>query len=423
MRKSLLGGIGFLVIIHSCFLQAMIIDSRFIPLLWKPFFSVQDRPSHVMPSLFITTASRALLQNDRITGIPEIYGNINTSGGMYEHAALDVNALGQALEIVGKPNPLGDLKGMALPYRQEGKMQAQGCMFVYQQAIGDLFSVGGSGLFMRFLSSQSFMLDKNNVNMSHVSLEDAAAIDTARREMFDELGLSAPISDQAGMGDVDFYARVGKTWNYMFKCKSLTVGARLGGIAPAGRSRNIFASASVPFGGDGHWGMYTAFDFEAEVKEYWKVGLLARVNKRFARTKRERLSVAGEPVIFGALLGNVKINPGFTGMISPYVELDNIRAGLGVRVQYTLTRHAKDTWTIVCQDQPIQNVGVCLEEAVSPWASDYITLDAFYDFGSMKAERSFDPNLFFSWDIPVDMLVSKGIPRMYKVSLGIDVSF
>lgn len=423
MRKSLSRSIGLLFVVHSCFLQAMIIDSRFVPLLWKPFFSVQGRPSHVMPSLFVTTASQALLQNDSITGIPEMFGDINTSGGMYQHAALDVNALGQALELVGKPNPLGDLAGMMIPYRQEGKMQAQGAMMVYQQAIGDLVSVGGSCLFMRFLSTQRFLLDKSSVNMSHTTIEDAVAIDVARRAMFQELGLTQPVSDQAGVGDFDFYLRLGKTWDYSLKCKSLTFGGRAGLLAPAGQSRNIFSSASVPFGGDGHWGMYLATDFEAEVKEYWKVGLLARVNKRFARASRQRLSVAGEPTIFGALLGNVKINPGFTGLISPYAELDNIRAGLGVRVQYTMTKHGKDTWTILCKDVPSLNPGVCLEEAVSRWSSDYITLDAFYDFGSMKAERSFDPTMFFSWDIPVDMLVARGIPRMYKVSLGMDISF
>lgn len=430
MRKSLSGSLGFLLSLQCSFVSAMIVDSRFIPLLQKPFFSVQGQPSHVSASLFAAAADQALLQNDKYTGIPEIYGVVDTSNGMREHAALDVNVLGQALEAVGLTNPLGELKGLALPYRQEGKMQAQGALFAYHQALGDYVSLGGSVLFMRFLSTQRFYLDTASVNVSQQAIDFVDVVDAARREMFNELGLKAPVSDQSGVGDFDFYVRIGKTWDYTLKCKTLSFGAKIGLLAPAGQSYNIFSPASVPFGGNGHWGMYTAMDFEAEVKEHWKVGFLAWVGKRFARVTPQRLSVGGEPTIFGAMTGKVNVNPGFTGSISPYVVLENIRSGLGVRAQYTLTKHAHDQWKVVCKSntiEPYSLISRCkkylLGEYISRWASDYITLDAFYDFGSARTERSFDPILFLSCDIPVDAIAANAVPRMYKVSLGIDISF
>lgn len=430
MRKSFSSSLGFLLGLSCSFVNAMIVDSRFLPLLEKPFFSVQGQPSHVSASFFAAAADQALLQNDKYTGIPEIYGVINTSSGMTEHSSLDVNILGQALEAVGKPNPLGELKGLSLPYRQEGKMQAQGALFAYHQAIGDYVSLGGSAMFMRFLSTQRFYLDSAAVNVSQQALDFVDVVDKARREMFDELGLKAPVSDQAGVGDFDFYLRLGKTWDYVLKCKTLSYGTKFGVLAPAGQSNNIFYPTSVPFGGNGHWGLYTAMDFEAEVKEYWKVGLLAWVGKRFARETPQRLSVGGEPTVFGAMTGRVKVNPGFTGSISPYVTLENIRAGLGLRVQYTLTKHAHDQWKVVCKSNDLEQYSLkscgknySLGEYISRWASDYITLDAFYDFGNARAERSFDPIIFLSCDIPVDAIVANAVPRMYKVSLGLDISF
>lgn len=430
MRKSFSSSLVFLVSMQSSFLGAMIVDSRFVPLLQKPFFSVQGEPSHVSASLFATTANEAFLQNDKFTGIPEIYGVINTSSGMTEHSSLDVNVLGQALEAVGKTNPLGELKGLSLPYRQEGKMQAQGTLFAYYQALGDYVSLGASALFMRFLSTQRFYLDPAAVNVSQPALDFVDVVDKARREMFEELGLKAPVSDQAGVGDFDLYLRIGKTWDYTLKCKMLSYGTKFGVLVPAGQSRNIISPASVPFGGNGHWGLYTAMDFEAEVKEHWKVGLLAWVGKRFARVTHQRLSVGGEPVIFGAMTGDVNVNPGFTGSFSPYVTLENLRAGLGVRAQYTLTKHAHDQWKVLCKSSDLEPYSLrscgknyLLGEYISRWASDYITLDAFYDFGSARTERSFDPIVFVSCDIPLDAIVANAVPRMYKVSLGLDISF
>jgi hypothetical protein len=265
MRKSLSSSLVLLLSLQCNFVEAMIVDSRFIPLLQKPFFSVQGQPSHVSASLFAATADESLLKNDKYTGIPEIYGVIDTSNGMREHASLDVNILGQALEAVGLPNPLGELKGLSLPYRQAGKMQAQGTLLAYHQALGDYVSLGGSALFMRFLSTQRFYLDTGSNNVSQQALDFVDVVDKARREMFNELGLKAPVSDQSGVGDFDFYLRLGKTWDYTLKCKTLSFGTKFGVLAPAGQSRSQISPASVPFGGNGQWGMYTAMDFEAEV--------------------------------------------------------------------------------------------------------------------------------------------------------------
>lgn len=431
MRKSLASSIGFFLVLQSSYVCAMVVDSRFVPLMQKPFYSVPDCPSHGVVSLFAATANESLLQNDKFTGIPEIYGVINTSSGLTEHSALDLNILGRALEAVGKTNPLGDLKGLSLPYRQEGAMHAQGALCAYHQALDEHFSVGASLLFMRFLSTQRFYLDTGAIKISQPAVDFVETIDRDRREMFEELNLKAPVSDQTGMGDVDLYVRIGKTWDYKLKCKAIKFGTKIGVLAPAGSSREIFSPASVSFGGDGHWGMYTAMDFESEVKEYWKVGLLAWAGKRFSKVTQQRLSVAGEPMIFGAMLGNVKVNPGFTGSISPYVTLENLRAGFGMRVQYTLTKHASDTWSVLCKNvEGVEPFSVTyrgnkylLGEYISRWASDYLSIDAFYDFGHARADRSFDPFFFVSCDIPIDGIVANGVPRMYKVSLGIDISF
>jgi hypothetical protein len=235
-------------------------------------------------------------------------------------------------------------------------------------------------------------------------------------------------ASQSGMGDLDLYVRLGYHWDYTLKFKRIDAGARLGTLVPAGVTTSSNSPASVPFGGNGFWGLYGQLESEFELKEDMKAGLMFRVSKRFSKIQNQRLPVQGiqgresEPYIFSPLSGDVKITPGFNFVFMPYAQLENLRAGLGVRLLYTLTRHWNDKW---CDERPNKTIPVDLSQVnnLSGWKSDYISLSVFYDFGKVKVQRSLDPILIFTWDIPSLFFSSENTPTTNKVSLGLEYNF
>src|SRR5204863_7772461 len=111
-----------------------------------------------------------------------------------------------------------------------------------------------------------------------------------------------------------------------------------------------------------------------------------------------------------------------TFIFSPYAYAENLRAGLGLGVQYTVTVHQKDTWENPIVDPTIP-VDLKDTQGLSYWGSDYFTLNVFYDFGKEKLCRSFDPIISFRWDIPVMFSPTKNSAKTNRVSVGIEFVF
>jgi hypothetical protein len=393
--------------LFSGLLQAMTFDNRFFPLIQYPFITVECRPSHVRGDFFVTTANEAFGPNDiDQIGIPELFGRY------------DEQLIAQSLVAIGKPNPLpAPFQNVDLPWNLAGKIQSQGFVFIYRQEIIDPVSVGLNWFFMHVNSRQEFFLNKTGF-----TLDEQQELDDLRRQMERELGLSGPNANQFGMGDFEAYIRVGSWLDYMYKFRRIEAGIRLGALLPAGVVRDINNPASVPFGGNGHYGIFGAIDAEFELKEDWKAGFLLRASKRFARTCVQRMPVNNTPYLFGAVVGPARVNPGATVIFAPYASFENLREGLGARIQYTLIWHGCDDW---CDKRINPTVPVVLDQVIkhSSWASDYITLTVFYDFGKVKMHRCFEPAVLFSWDIPASLLVARNCAKTNRISLGLEFNF
>lgn len=408
-KKIIMSGV---LAITTCVSYGMVFDNRFFPLIQKPFISVPGRPSHIGAYLYATTASKAINSMEQNIGIPELYGKF------------DLGTLALAFDAVGLPNPLrSDLRGQALPFDMAGTIQAQGLEFCYYQSICEIGGIGFNWLVMHSNSRQEFF-------PRPFTGVDPLYLDATRRTMFQEMGLSEAQANQSGMGDLDLYMRLGYYWDYALKFKRIDAGVRLGALIPAGVTTSLNSPASVPFGGNGFWGFYGQLESEFEFKEDMKGGLIFRLSKRFSKTQCQRLPVKGnfigqesEPYVFSPLIGEVKITPGYNLAFMPYAQLENLRAGLGVRLLYTLTNHWHDTWCDERKDKTTVPVDLRLVNELSGWKSDYISLSVFYDFGKVKVQRSLDPILIFTWDIPSLFFSSERTPTTNKVSLGLEYNF
>lgn len=406
--------LAFFSVLFSFNTQTMVLDNRFFSLLQYPYIKYSQFDSHAAGDFFISTASHAADDINRDVGIAELSGRF------------DQSQLGYSFILAGLANPLPPLfiDGQ-LPWNLEGKLQAQGFAFSYEQYLAQGISVGLFGLAMRSNSYIDFYFDKDKSSslVPILTTNDIGELDDIRRAMLAQLGLTCNHVHQGGVGDTEVYVRWAQYYEYCLKLRSLNYGLRVGALIPTGVKRNILQPASVPFGGNGHWGIYGSIDGEFEIKEDWKIGGWIRLSKRFAKTMPERLPVDNEPQIFGVVQGLVKINPGLTTIFCLYGQWEGIRDGLGVRVQYSLINHNHDDWT----DERIdKTIPVKLEpvEKRSDWASEYITLSAFYDFEKLSEYRCGNkPIVRVMWDIPVTLLVAHRFVKSYKVSLGLEFNF
>lgn len=414
---------ALLAVVHSS-TQAMIWDNRYFSLLYEPYISIEDTNSYFSWNIFVTTASRAFLPNfsselaNRTTenGIPEIWG------------FFDQGKLADAMVLAGYPDPLAGLNGLfsvnlnvnkaptrSIPWRLFGKVQSQGFMFRCQQQFTKHFEAGCVFYVMRATTNIEYLLAKEGI-----TTEEALQLDEVRRQMLDELCITQNAADRASVGDVDLYVRLSDTWDYVLKCKRIDMGVRAGAIFPAGLRRNLNSPSTVPFGGNGHYGFYAAVDAEFELKDDMKVGLWCGAIKRFARVDIERMPSADESILFGTLVGPARVSPGPSLGVSPYIQLDHIREGLGARIQLTMLKHWKDSWEDRRCD-PRVPVHFCNVEKFSAWGEEAVTLNLFYDFGVRY--RNFSPTAYLSWDIPVEWKVANRVAKAQKIALGLQMSW
>lgn len=389
--------------------RATIYDNRYFPLFSESHIFYDTTQSKILGRFSAATANEAFrAHGDDALNLPDLEG------------ALDLNVVGNALTVVGKPNPLPSAwQGREILWKAYGKIQMQSLFFEWDQHVYGLLSTGLSGGFMKVRGYNSYRYERSNLILGP---GDPIQLEESREQMFNELGVNGGAISHTAFSDLDWYIRCGKRFEYALKLREINIGGRLGLLLPSGRGIDNNAAASVPFGGDKHWGIYFGGDGLFEVKEDMKAGFLLRIQKRFTRTLYRRMPVLKEPQYLAAVVGDARINPGWTYIFAPYVMLENLRKGLGVFLQYTLRVHNKDEWH---DARPDKTIPVNLEpvEERSSWSSDYFSLQLFYDFGKERIVRDCDPLIFFRWDFPYKALATDKVAKTHQVSCGLACVF
>ncbi len=403
----------FFILSISSSAFAMVYDNRFFPLYQRMYPRTREKPSNVIGDVFIMVANDAAKDNDESIGIAEVLG-------LY-----DQNKLADALVALGKPNPFDGTQfeqfiGRDMPWIMNGKLDAQGIAFAWNQCITENVSIGLSLFAMHVFHRITFQLGQNTLDLNPDQIAD---LDKIRRFMQSCIDLEAPKFSRGGFSDMDLYVRFGNIWDYSCKFRRIDAGISIGALVPTGLTRQINNPASVPFGGNGHWGGYVAADLEIELKEDWIFGFLFRMSKRAEKTKGERLTLAGEQPLFGALVGKVAIDPGLTFVFAPYFRIEDIRDGLGMQAKYTIVAHLDDSIcdARVCNRMPQAQLGPW--NNVTDWNAEYLTLNVFYDFARVRTENCFAPILSFMWDIPLQAFIIEGVSKTHRISLGLLFSF
>ncbi len=412
MKKKL---ICLLMVLTGTSLKAMVFDNRFLPLLLKPHTRLWDAPSWIRIQPFFMFADRAFSDGERLN-IPDLDGHYNEV------------SIARGLVKRGLPDPLRSELRLreSIPWTRKGRIDAQGLAFMYEQALGCYVSVGFNTFFAHVTSRHDFLFREGDL---HLNEGDRNYLFAVKEQMHNELGVTPPLYSHTGLGDIDLYLRLGNRWEYTCKFRRIDTALRLGLIVPTASETPINNPAAVPLGGEKHWGAYLGFEGEFEFKEDLIGGLQLRASKRFRRTSIRRMPFGDEPSHYGAVVGPLEVDPGWTFVFNPYASFEGLREGFGLKAQYTLTSHLEDSFCDKRSEEFKERIKAELRplKERSSWGSEYVTIGAFYDFG--KVWEGTDgywrlyPKISAYWDIPVNWLVSKRAAKTNSVSLMVELDF
>lgn len=414
----------YVTLIAACMrmpLKAMVYDNQYLPELQKLLVKKSGAYGQLMIQPFVWVGDQSFFEE---FGQEEPGGFANDGdiplfniNGIYNQVVLN-NAL-LSTGQVGQSTFRSDLIGAnsTLKWAMDGIIRAQGlCLTFYQPCMRYLS--WGFNFFMARLTS-GLNLVPNRIDFGAYSPGDFTDLYDENNTIQDILGLQAREYNTVGISDIEAYFRVGVVEDYKYKMRHFDVGFNFGVLIPSAQAVNYFNPAAIPLGGNGHWGIFASIDGQFELKENLGLGLLLRLNKRFARKTNRRMVKFTEPDNYGVLCGPAKVDPGVTLIFSPYGQLLRLRSGFGIQAQYTLVYHQADTWWDYRSfGQSPANLELMNKR--SQWANEYVNVAALYDFTKDSKERTFKPIITFAVDIPVQFLITKRVAKTFGISLTVE---
>jgi hypothetical protein len=422
--------------------------SRYFPLLERPEeYTIKNR-SHFTPAFLYLNDSTAFTKGGHSGGVPELWGSYDLKDVVKSLQTVNTGANPWQTVTGSADNFLSD---KSLKYRVFGKVRGQGVSLSYEH---DLKCVGLQvGIWVPFVSintttrfdfdrAASVKLDQRIDSPSVLGIpsypffavenptdrkrmEQEQLIDKVRRETHQEIGFKGNEWTETGVGDIDVHVRWNHIYDHVLLMRSIDFNIQAGLIIPSGFVSDPDVPSSLSFGSNGHWGLYWDWLTACELKQDWTLGLWFGFAYLFDHTRNLRVSVGGEPTIFSALRGRVRIEPGATFKFSPYFILGNLTDGLDLQVRYTYLRHNTDKWEDVRSDKSIacylNNRGLTEQkEALSKWSCHYITMQLSYDTKTAMNNVTLDPVLFVGYDIPIN---GNGVAKTHQVNVGAELHF
>ncbi len=391
--------------------RARIFDNRYFFLYTLPRMRHACYPSYMRFQPFIMAARHAFGDKDdtiQISALQGPYDQAIIARALVAAGITETNILPSDLQTLS-----------SIPWLLKNKVQAEGIGFGCSWRFNNAVELGIASVFMHARSHFEYKLSSDNLDLKSSDISELYSVNQRMHEL---LSLEPAQWAESGIGDIDAYIRWGRVWEYTARFKKIDTGVTLGFLFPTGHRRDIDNPASLPFGGNGHYGIYGALEGQFELREDWLAGFTLTLSKRLKRTFVERLPILGElseSSNFGAILGSAATDPGITVVFAPYFALEHLREGLGIRIIYTIARHTEDT----IQTDAVPQEALQFVRARSAWGADHVTVNVLYDFGSPENPQKIWPVISLAWDIPVNFIVSERVSKTHTISLVLEVDF
>jgi len=396
--------------LHSYF------DNRFLfPFNSHIAWRTAEKPSRINAGVFFMTADEARGDHGDIS-LPDL-------GCQYDLAKLN-----SAMNSVGITNPLylTEWQTSELPYVGSGIIRGMGLELGTEYGFNKHIAVGFSLALMHVQTEYDYCISdtaKENLvicknNTFYPGRE--RALEQARLNANKLLCLNAGQWSSTGLSDTELFVRIGTIEDYLWKFRQVDASLWLGAILPTGEPRNICAQSSIPFGGNGHYGVFAKGELAFELTDDLFVGVWLYGSKRFSKTKLRRMPMNSEALQFGVLVDRATVDPGFTLAFSPYIMWDDIQDGFGAYAGYTFVHHYKDQWRYRAKTY-VPKLSRLSDASV--WTNGFFTVGIDYDFTKGLVIREYGPRIFFDFTLPTEMFDSKWVSKTHKIVLGIEFQF
>lgn len=395
----------------------MFLDNRFlVPSLDRRFFLRPREETALEIQPFFLSADRSFDQYGHDAGLFE-YGETRYGLRYLDNALVSAGTIPKSL--VRSDWQSRFTNG---PYGMEGIFDAHGVGFAFFAPVSEHCGFGIRTGLLKMNSGIHMVRDSEGFENIIAGAGDEYDLQELQQNVHEKLGIKSLISSEYSATDTECYLKLFSVHDYAYLCRLVDASLSLGFIAPTAKKRNIFNPASIPAGGDGHWGLFIEGDLDAVLKQDLRAGLILRAQQRLNNTRCERMPVGAEPPLFGALIGEATVKPGLTFVISPYFMFEHLRNGFGLALGYTLVKHLRDGW-IDCRKN--QDVVANLEPLCrdSSWTSERIYCGIFYDMDWASRDYRFTPIVSLNVDIPVAWVDGKKSAETYGVSVGIEMHF
>ncbi|HBS48045.1 TPA: hypothetical protein DEO28_02460 [Candidatus Dependentiae bacterium] len=415
----------------SIFLKPTHNANRYFPFLEKtPTYPKYKRLASFEASAFVSSSTRAWgWGDDKVIGIYDLtnrYDLKNVINSLKDYT--------EKIEMGTFKNPfLDDFVGSdkfvdkSIKYDIAGKARAEGGIFNFEQYLPwKGLSLGIWFPIMRVSSHQNFILNENDSALGF-PLQDGEKIevDRVRRNVHAQMGFTGPDYVETGVGDLDLYFRLGGSWPYTHFMHSINFSLKSGLIIPTSNTREANQPASIPFMGDGHGGVYVDVMPELEFRENWKFGLMLGFLHQFDKQKDTRMPSGDEPMIFSALRGKMRVEPGLLFKFSPYLDISNLADGLNLQLRWTYLRHEHDDLYDVRPEWEKAKLASNLfpQESFTEWRANYLTFQVAYDSYEAMKKWPLNPKFFAVFDFPFNWIGGKYVPKSTQFTIGAEFNF
>ncbi len=409
--------LGVLSVILCMSVRAYLDNPIFFPFDDHITWRTRQKPSCTNLNLFFMTSDKGRNEHGDNIWLPAL-------GGVY-----DVAKINTALNTVGITNPYYPSEWIVIeiPYQSFGTVRSIGIEGWLEYAITNHFSLGVDSALMHVTSRRAESITEDALrNLSINRSPDNTftgrerTLEVARLNAHNLLGVASQQWQETGLSDTELYLRAGIINDYTWKVKQYDLSLTLGGIFPTGQLLALNNAASIPFGGNGHWGIFLKGDANFELTDDIFAGFWLYGSKRFTKTYPMRLPVAQEPLQFGALIANTRVQPGWLIALSPYVIIDDIQDGFGAYGAYTFIHHFCSQYTCFGTTYT-PNFARMLDASI--WTNEFFTLGIDYDSTKAPLIREYGHRVFLDLVIPTNLFDAKRVSKTYRLSLGVEFHF
>lgn len=416
--RNLLVCLMFLAL-QTNFLEAMVWDNRYFPWFNHLYTGSDSRRAHVDGQVFFLTGGDAFRfqmrasKDEQIITYPELYGE------------LDLVPVANSIVKSGKPNPIPDDWQWISEIKAQmpASLKGQGAILSGYVPVVSHVGIGASALVMKLNSFVNVIPGEQAIDKLNLKTPgNLVVFDQTVQKIYKEIDINSTTFQQVGVGDVVVYAHIYDVHEYKYKFRKLDWGVWLGFVIPCGLKYDPRNLASVGFGSQySGWGWFIAPRAEFELRDDLKFGIMGRLSQRFDTCFQGRIPLGKEQSLFAPLIGSVSVDQGTNFGITSYFIFEDIRAGLGAQIQYTINYHEHDTFSTKAR---VNNITPNFRNLAyySSWVQEYFTFKLFYDVAHDKDWKA-KPFAYFVWDIPMNHLFGRGFAKTNKVAIGCTVNF